>query len=142
MSESMGGIVDNQYLKDFLLAGKCDCSIENIKSGNRFIYEINGNKKNENMFFVQSVTGMGKIYGGYILLKEDGSIVYNKGPKGQITDDDMRIQALMYVLKNYDRLPPYVVVQHLGRCARCRRKLTDPDSIRRGLGPECAKKVL
>lgn len=95
MSESMGGIVDNQYLKNFLLAGKCVCSIENIKTGNRFIYEINVNKSNDKMFFVQSITGMGKIYGGYILLKDDGSILYNKGPKGQISDDDMRIQALM-----------------------------------------------
>lgn len=142
MSEIFSGVVENKYIRDFLLAGKCTCSIENTKTRNKYLFEVNANKKNDKMFFIQSITGMGKIYGGYILIKEDGSLSYNQGPKGQITDDDMRIQALMYVLKNYDRLPPYVVVQHLGRCARCRRKLTDPDSIRRGLGPECAKKVL
>lgn len=26
------------------------------------------------------------------------------------------------------------------RCARCRRRITNPQSVRRGLGPECAEK--
>ncbi len=29
---------------------------------------------------------------------------------------------------------------HEGKCARCGRKLTTPESIQRGLGPECAEK--
>ncbi len=28
-----------------------------------------------------------------------------------------------------------------GRCERCHRKLKDPDSVKRGLGPICVKKV-
>ncbi len=28
-----------------------------------------------------------------------------------------------------------------GRCERCHRKLKDPESVKRGLGPICAKKV-
>ncbi len=28
-----------------------------------------------------------------------------------------------------------------GRCERCHRKLKDPESMKRGLGPICAKKV-
>lgn len=28
-----------------------------------------------------------------------------------------------------------------GRCGRCGRRLTDPESIRRGIGPECAALV-
>lgn len=32
-------------------------------------------------------------------------------------------------------------VYHHGRCGRCGRKLTDPDSIVQGMGPECRKKL-
>ena len=28
-----------------------------------------------------------------------------------------------------------------GRCDRCHRKLKDPESVKRGLGPVCTKKV-
>ena len=28
-----------------------------------------------------------------------------------------------------------------GKCRKCNRKLTNPDSIDNGIGPECAKKV-
>lgn len=141
MSEIFSGVVENKYIRDFLLAGKCTCSIENTKTRNKYLFEVNANKKNDKMFFIQSITGMGKIYGGYILIKEDGSLSYNQGAKGQIPESDIRIKSIFYVLNHYETLPSYVLVQHLGRCARCRRKLTDPESIRRGLGPECAKKV-
>lgn len=30
--------------------------------------------------------------------------------------------------------------QRYARCARCRRRLTSPQSVRAGLGPECQKK--
>lgn len=36
---------------------------------------------------------------------------------------------------------PYVEVRHEGRCGRCGRPLTDPDSIKRGFGPECIQKL-
>jgi len=31
-------------------------------------------------------------------------------------------------------------LHHEGKCGRCGRELTDPDSISRGLGPDCLKK--
>ncbi len=40
-----------------------------------------------------------------------------------------------------DRQPPQMEFWHVGKCARCARQLTDPVSIARGLGPECAGKV-
>ena len=32
-------------------------------------------------------------------------------------------------------------VHHEGRCCRCGRKLTTPESIKAGIGPECAGKI-
>ncbi len=39
----------------------------------------------------------------------------------------------------FDLLDESVEVLHLGNCVRCGRKLTDAQSIERGLGSECAK---
>jgi hypothetical protein len=36
-------------------------------------------------------------------------------------------------------LPENIEFYHLGRCGRCGRKLTDPESINRGLGPKCSE---
>jgi len=38
-------------------------------------------------------------------------------------------------------MPPQMDVHHEGRCGRCNRKLTVPESIENGLGPECAGKM-
>lgn len=134
------GIVNSEYVLDFLLSGRCECAIHNIKTGNRFLYKVQQNKENKEMYFVKSITGLGDIYAGFIIYK-DGQVTYSKGAKGNLGIDDIRIQALLYVFNHHDRLPPYVIVQHFGKCGRCGRKLTDLESVRRGLGPECAKKI-
>lgn len=36
------------------------------------------------------------------------------------------------------QVPPGYAIQHAGRCGRCGRLLTVPESIDRGIGPECA----
>lgn len=36
------------------------------------------------------------------------------------------------------KLPTGYAIKHEGLCGRCARKLTDPASIDRGIGPECA----
>jgi hypothetical protein len=36
-------------------------------------------------------------------------------------------------------LPEGYKIQHEGKCCRCGRTLTTPESIERGIGPECVK---
>jgi hypothetical protein len=43
--------------------------------------------------------------------------------------------------KDEDSLPEMLEVWHEGRCARCGRKLTVPESISSGFGPECIKRA-
>jgi len=38
-------------------------------------------------------------------------------------------------------LPVGYIIQHEGRCCRCGRRLTVPESIESGIGPECAKRA-
>jgi hypothetical protein len=38
-------------------------------------------------------------------------------------------------------MPDGVVIWHEGRCGRCGRRLTVPESIESGYGPECIGKI-
>jgi hypothetical protein len=43
------------------------------------------------------------------------------------------------LIKN--NLPNFIEIWHEGRCGKCGRTLTVPDSIANGLGPECIKTI-
>jgi hypothetical protein len=45
---------------------------------------------------------------------------------------------LKYVLKSHS-LPDGIEFRNEGKCCRCGRRLTVPESIDRGIGPECVK---
>lgn len=135
-SDNISSAVENEYVHDFLLGGNCHCIIENMKSGNKFEFKIQRNKNKSNMYFVKTMTGLGEIYCGYFY-ESAGLITYSKGKQGQVDISDERIQALIYTLKNSKRLPAYVMVQHLGNCAYCGRRLEDIESLRSGICPAC-----
>lgn len=59
-----------------------------------------------------------------------------------------RVGTLLRSLRYYDRLGDAARVEHfaaqlraLGRCVRCGRELSDPESIARGIGPDCLVKA-
>ena len=140
MITSVSSAVNNEYIKDFLLGGNCHCKIENLKTGNSFTFKIQRNKNKSNMYFVNVESGEGDIYCGYFYVNAT-LIDYRKGEKGKVDESDIRIQALLYVLKNYKHLPSYVFVQQLGKCSCCGSFLDDIDSMRSGLCAECRKEI-
>lgn len=135
----LSSAVNNEYVRSFLLSGNCHCRIENLKTGNCFTYKIQKNKNTKNMFFVNVESGLGYIYCGYFYVNAN-LIDYRKGEKGKVDEKDIRIQALIYTLNKAEKLPSYVLVQHLGRCGCCGNSLLEPDSMRRGLCLECYNK--
>lgn len=62
-----------------------------------------------------------------------------------IPADDMKARVFAWLwatrLSTGRELPEQVEVWHEGRCGRCGRRLTVPESISTGFGPECVKKV-
>jgi len=58
-----------------------------------------------------------------------------------VSEDDPKAKGFAWVWKRLQArhpFPPSVQFWHEGRCGRCGRLLSNPDSIQRGLGPECA----
>ncbi len=60
--------------------------------------------------------------------------------KSTHTDDSKPVKVLRWAIglmvKGQHPAAPYSI-QHMGRCAVCGRALTDPESIRLGIGPKC-----
>lgn len=133
---------------EFLLAGKAVFTIENTETGNRFTYKVK-KKDNvdhwENLYFVSVLTGpdnssdytyIGTIFGGKEFRETKKSAASASAPSFKV------FKWLWSVLGNGGGgLPEKVKFWHEGRCCRCGRTLTVPESIERGVGPECASRL-
>lgn len=49
------------------------------------------------------------------------------------------LQWVLMLIRNNKQPPAGYEIRHAGRCGRCGRLLTVPESIETGLGPECSK---
>ena len=134
--------------RDFLLTpktvkGSATFTISSAKTGTHFTYKVAGG--GEKPFFVKLLTGPDNTsnfsYLGTIF--DDGTkLVAKKG--GSITPAAPSFKALNFtlaVIHSGGEFPPAFSFRHEGRCGMCGRKLTDPESIDRGIGPHCAGKV-
>jgi len=61
-------------------------------------------------------------------------------PKSKFSDASQSYLALRWLIKLAEFNPGVVEVMHDGRCGRCGRPLTHPDSIQAGIGPVCAQR--
>lgn len=138
-------------LKDLKLifAGNAYFTIRNSETGNRFTYHVQKSKPNERfpnpIHFISVLTGpdntasysfLGQIYG-------ERKYKHNSS-RSHVTEDAQSVQVvkwLMRVIENGLKLPPQIEIWHEGRCCRCGRMLTVPESIELGLGPECAGRI-
>lgn len=67
------------------------------------------------------------------------TIITTRGSK--VTQDAQSVRSLLWTLNKIklgQELPEGYSCQHSGKCCRCGRKLTTPESITLGIGPVCA----
>jgi hypothetical protein len=132
-------------VKRYVLAGKATITLKSLKTGTRYTYRINQKTNNDGtktphfvsvMFGPDNTTDF--LYMGSIF---EGS-KYRHTKNSKVQENDVRERAFCYVwLRVLDGLlPSDVEVWHSGTCGRCGRKLTVPESIANGIGPECATK--
>jgi hypothetical protein len=127
-------------LTTFATAGNATFTVTSRKTGNRFTYKVR--KPNpDGPAFVALLSGpdnesdyqfLGTIF-------PDGT--YRHGRKSRISSTAPSAIAFDWVWKHATNLPEAVEVHHEGKCCRCGRKLTVPESIESGIGPECATKM-
>lgn len=127
----------------YMLAGNAYITLRSAKTSTRYTYRITRAKNaldETGVHFVKVLTGPENennySYFGYIKNKE----YYPGGSKAKIGNDAPSVVAFKWA---FDKLMQDAELSHLevwhdGRCGRCGRKLTVPESVERGIGPECA----
>lgn len=137
MVETLGIIQD---WRTFVLAGNAVFTIENQSSGNRFTYQVTRCKdEDKEIWFVAVLNGpnnetdyayIGSIFGTEFRLTR----------KSRFSPDAVSVKAFAWLcgyLFSEEMLPDPILIHHEGRCGRCGRRLTVPESVESGYGPEC-----
>lgn len=140
----MNAKLDNSQVADFIFGGKSIFTIRNVVSGNRFTYKMTRKKSlkegEDDVVFVKVLSRPDNTsdytFIGTVFRKE----TYRHSPKSPFGSEAMSSKAIEWVVRNVNSLPPNIEVWHEGRCARCGRKLTVPESIQSGFGPECGSR--
>lgn len=131
----MRGQVPISGFKTLALSGNAILTIESKASGRWFTYKVR-RRDSKSCWYVYQLMGpdntsdysyIGKIQNGYFFFGRDA---IGPGAKGfawawRVSGTVLDRQATLY---------------HEGRCCRCGRLLTVPESIASGLGPECRKR--
>lgn len=146
-----------QDVREFTLAGNAIITLVSKKTGSRFTYRVQAPKLTLSgepvekdaafLWFVQLLTGPDNMssysYLGTIRLGVSGPR-YAHGKKSKINASSPGASAFNWFwsqLMHNGAIPSNLEVWHEGRCGRCARLLTVPDSVARGIGPDCASKM-
>jgi hypothetical protein len=130
----------------FMLAGNAHVTFQSRRTGTRFTYRVEARRCHPGdvdlgpSHFVAVLTGPDRYdYLGCIYR----SRVYAHGRKSRIADVASSAVAFTWVWQRLTggQMHPELAVYHEGRCGKCGRRLTTPESIETGLGPVCAKRL-
>jgi hypothetical protein len=137
-------------IKQFMLAGRAILTVQNILTKNRFTFKIKkleSEKKRApempDLYFINVLTGPDntRAYSFVGTLYENLRFKYSG--KSRITEDAKSIIMFKWFIQHLANktLPDYISVFHEGKCGKCGRALTVPESIQSGFGPECSAKL-
>jgi len=132
---------------EFLLAGNATFTVSNPE-GEHYTFKVKKTKhKNNNgkySFFISILTGPDfYTYLGMVVSPYDGygHVTLTRKSKFNIISLPFKVSnwAVKHVMADVP-LPKGYKVDHAGKCGKCGRKLTTPESIEAGLGPICRGK--
>ena len=146
-----GARLEGARIAQFALAGNATLTLRSAATGARFTYKIRlAPKQDEDTpperrtWFVKLLCGSDNTsdyrYIGFI---RDGRFIHGAGRSYASSEAPSVIafgwfvRTIVYGQKANEKLEAW----HEGCCGRCGRKLTVPESIESGMGPECAGKL-
>lgn len=122
-----------------------------VKTGTRYTYRVNaGDLTDEQkakgwkpLYFVKLLTGSDNendyTYMGYVMFKGGSTPEFRLGKSSKYNAESQPVKAFTWALSILvqGRMPQGLEIWHEGRCGRCNRTLTTPESIEAGFGPDC-----
>ena len=133
--------------KAFAFAGNALITLESRKTWKHFTYKIKAKAKDKakdndkkDFFFVSYLANGSADEGdfAYLGIVADGKFRTTKNSRAGSDTEVARAFDWFMRLPGPD-MPNQLVVHHEGRCGKCGRTLTVPESIESGIGPECRK---
>ena len=135
---------DPKNIRRFATAGRARITLVSERTGRRFTFQIKAKKgedgkRSSDFFFVSVLTGANNE-GDYTYLGHVNRGEFHNDRKLRIGHDAPSRQAFSWFWRRLEAEQglPECEVWHEGRCGRCSRVLTVPESIQTGLGPVCA----
>lgn len=127
---------------EFVKGGRATVTLRSIKTDQHFTYRFKfprQRNEGEDILFVTYRGGDGRWL--YMANLEHGTIKQTRktNPYMRHHPATLAITWFFEKMEQTGQLPRGVEVAHEGRCGMCGRKLTDPHSLKMGIGPECAK---
>lgn len=113
--------------KDFILAGNAYFTLRSEKTGTRYTYAVSK---------ADAEPGKPEVWFVGLLTGPDNTGDYSYLGISRMNADSLPVKAFTWTWEHLGNLHG-VEVWHEGRCGRCGRRLTVPESIQQGFGPEC-----
>jgi hypothetical protein len=132
-------------IRKFLRAGRATFTIQSVATGKHFTYRI-VRKPGARPLYFASVLVAPDAY-AYIGTSSDlDGHDLRATARSSVRESAPSFRALAWFLRELGRtaddgVPQDVIFRHEGKCGRCGRELTHPESIDIGLGPECAQRA-
>lgn len=133
----------------YALAGRAVLTLESARTGARYTYRVARPAEPGRggvTHFVGVLTGPENSTDyAYLGLVRSGpaGARYERGAKSRVGADAPLARAFEWAFRAASRgvMPRELRAWHSGRCGRCARLLTVPESVARGIGSECAAKM-
>jgi hypothetical protein len=162
LNHAYGKLVDPTSIRTYLFAGNSTFTLVSKATGRRFTYKVKSvaqdrnfqwstNNQNRNFFFVSVLTGPDNTRDSYTylgeLIRQEPSghcFAWRHGRKSAVSPDALSAKGFAWFVAKIESssdIKDVLEFWHEGKCGRCGRTLTVPESIESGVGPECAGKV-
>lgn len=138
---SMRGLLMPGARRHFVTAGNAIVTIRSKATGTRFTYKITESDPKPGqmpVYFVGLLNGSDNT-SDYVYMGTLFASGFRTTRKSRIAADAPSAVAFAWFATHFE--DGRIEVWHEGRCGRCGRKLTVPESIASGLGPDCATKL-
>lgn len=141
---------DMAAFRRFALAGDAVFTVVSKRTGTRFTYRIQRprGEKNSKTYFCKLLNGPDNTsnYAYFGLMfgpgkDTDFQSFRHGGATAKVALATPSVSGFAWLLRHvmHDETLDLVEIWHQGRCGKCRKPLTVPESIESGLGPVCAK---
>lgn len=130
-----------QDARAYLLAGRSTVTAKSLKTGDHYTFKVTRSERGD-VFFVKVLVGGDEHFEYAGILRSAKAQRLTLTFASKVNESSPCVKAFDYVMRALGGLtfPAELELRHEGVCGRCGRPLTHPDSIDRGIGPECAKK--